>query len=82
MAPKSYLLFTTPFCPNCPPVKAFMSRLGMEGTHVDATEEQGSQQAIQFGVRSVPTVVFLDEGKHEIGRANNVSSIRMMLSDE
>ncbi len=78
---KSFLLFTTPFCPSCPAVKAYMSKLSMQGDFVDATQTEGSKKAMQYGVVSVPTVVFFDEKRNEVGRAHNVSSIRVMLSD-
>jgi glutaredoxin len=79
---RSYLLFTTPFCSSCPPVKAFVSSLPLEGAMIDATDSEGSQKAESFGVMSVPTIIFLDENKNEVGRANSVSSIRSLLSED
>jgi hypothetical protein len=78
---RSYLLFTTPFCSSCPPVKEFVRKLPLEGSLIDATESEGGQKAESFGVMSVPTIIFLDENKQEVGRANSVSAIRSILSE-
>ncbi len=78
---KRYVLFTTPFCPSCPAVKEYAKNLKLEGKVVDATDDYGSKQAIDFGVASVPTMIFFDEKDTEIGRAHNVSSIKSFLSD-
>ncbi len=74
-----YLLFTTKYCVACAPVKKFLEQKALKGEMVDAVEE--SEKAIEYGVRSVPTVVFFDEGGCEVGRANNVSDVRSILSD-
>ncbi len=78
---RSYLLFTTPFCSSCPPVKEFVKKLPLDGALIDATDPDGSQTAESFGVMSVPTIIFLDENKQEISRANSVSAIRSILSE-
>jgi len=77
---RSYLLFTTPFCKFCPTVKEYLSTLKIQGTHINATQEEG--KAINFKVSKVPTVIFLDNLGNELNRAHTISEIRNILSDD
>ncbi|MCP3683009.1 MAG: hypothetical protein GY861_09990 [bacterium] len=76
---KKYLLFTTPTCPNCPEVKDFMKTVKLEGEIVDAASEDGLKKATEFGVMSVPAVIFLDDGGNETARASTVEEINSIL---
>ncbi|MBI5176459.1 hypothetical protein HY995_00055 [Candidatus Micrarchaeota archaeon] len=76
---KKYVLFTTPYCVGCKPVKEFLKRATIDGETLDASGE-GSEKAVEMGVRSVPTVVLLDERGGEVARASNVSTLRELLS--
>lgn len=60
---RSYLLFTTPFCPNCPAVKELLKGSGLQGEVVDASQPAGLDRARKFEVMEVPTVVFFEDGK-------------------
>ncbi len=81
---RKYVLFTTPTCPSCPPVRAFLKQLEtrgeLSGENVDVTAGNGYEKAVQFNISRAPTVVFFDENR-EIGRANNVSEIKNILFD-
>jgi len=76
---KSYLLFTTPFCTTCKGVKEFLKNVSLKGSHVDASDDQGSEIAVKYNVQGVPTIVFLDENNNEVTRAFNVGTIRSIL---
>lgn len=82
---KSYLLFTTPTCPSCPPVKEFLSELeakGMlHGENIDVGNDQGYEKATQFSINRSPTVVLFDEQKQEVARAYNVQEIKSIVYD-
>jgi len=82
---KNYLLFTTPTCPSCPPVKNFLKELEQKGhllgEHIDVTQGNGYEKAIIFSISKAPTVVFFDENQQEIGRANNISEIKSIVYD-
>ena len=82
---KNYFLFTTPTCPSCPPVKSFLNELEQRGevagTVFDVTKNDGYEQAIVFNVSKAPTVVFFDEKKQEIGRANSIGEIKNIIFD-
>lgn len=77
--PTAYLLFTRQTCPNCPPVINFVSGLDMNGTKLDVDTEEGLEAARKYGVMASPTVIFLDQGKKEIFRANNVGDLKAKI---
>ena len=79
---KSYKLFTTQTCPNCPPVKEFMQTVEMEGEQIDATTDSGREDAIKHGIMAVPTVLFLDENGEVVKKANTVEEVKHILSEE
>ncbi len=82
---KNYLLFTTPTCPSCPPVKLFLKELELKGTVsgklLDVTQDNGYEKAVELHISKAPTVVFFDENQREVGRANNVSEIKSIVFD-
>jgi ribonucleoside-triphosphate reductase len=60
----AYRYFYRAGCPNCPPVREFVSRLPLKGRPVDVDTEEGLNEARETGVQSTPTVVFYDsEGR-------------------
>ena len=76
---KKYKLFTTPFCPNCPLVKEHMATLDLEGDTIDASQEEGIEEAQKLGVSSVPTVIFFDEKGEKVGEAHSMAEINEIL---
>ena len=54
----TYEMYTRKTCPNCPPVKDFMSRLDMTGRAIDVDTEEGLAEAAKKGVFASPTVIF------------------------
>ncbi|MBD5439149.1 MAG: hypothetical protein HDR37_11430 [Treponema sp.] len=76
----SYELFARRTCPNCPPVKDFLSGLSLQGKLVDVDAEEGLSEAAVKGVFSAPTVIFYDERGKEVSRAHNVPDIEEILS--
>ena len=77
---KYYMLFTTPFCKGCKSVKEFLGNVSLKGDHIDASSGEGSEIAVKYNIRGVPTVVFLDENKNEIARAHSVADIRDIIN--
>jgi len=77
---KSYLLFTTPMCPNCPEVKVFMEDVDLAGELVDASKDEGLKKASEHNVMSVPTAIFFDEDRKETARASTVDEIKQLLN--
>lgn len=80
----NYLLFTTPTCPSCPPVKALLKELEtkgqVSGEQVDVTNDNGYEKAVNFNISKAPTVVFFESGR-EIGRAHNIGEIKSIVYD-
>lgn len=76
----SYLLFTTPTCPNCPAVKTYLfGQTEISGKSIDATTPDGRALAGKFEVFSVPTVILLDEGDAEVARVHDVAGLKAAL---
>ena len=76
---KSYLLFTTPFCKACKGVKEFLGKVSLEGDHIDASSDEGSDIAVKYNVQGVPTVVFFDEQNNEITRAHTLADVKEII---
>ena len=71
----SYKYFFRQTCPNCPPVKACISRMGLPGEEIDVDTETGLEEARMFDVFASPTVIFFDAAENEVFRAHNVEGI-------
>ena len=69
--PASYILFSRATCPNCPPVKDYLSASGLPGVVVDVDTEEGLGLARRHEVLSTPTALLLAEGGAEIVRAHS-----------
>lgn len=82
---KTYLLFTTPTCSSCPPVKKFLSDLEARGTvsgeQVDVASAGGYEKAVHFGIHKAPTVILFDEEEREVGRAYSITEIKSIVYD-
>lgn len=78
--PSRYECFLRRTCPNCPPVKAYLAGLAMDGAQVDVDSEAGLQAAAAKGVFAAPTVIFYDAQNREIGRAHNVAELDAILA--
>lgn len=75
-------LFTRKTCPNCPPVKAFMSEINLNHTDFDVDTKEGFERACELGIMAAPTVVLFDGNKREIARCHNVDELESAFSAE
>jgi len=71
-------LFTLPTCPNCPPMKSYLSSCGIRGSCFNASESSGFERCKELGIQHVPTVVFFNDGK-EVGRCGDLSDTRHVV---
>lgn len=71
----SYKYFYRNSCPNCPPVKEYLSALEIKGDEVDVDTEAGLDEAQNYEVFASPTVIFFDADGKEVFRAHNVEGI-------
>lgn len=71
---KTLLFFTASWCGNCraikPIVEAEAPQKGYMIDYIDLDTEQGSIDADEYKVRSLPTLIVLDEQGVEIRRAS------------
>lgn len=71
---KTLLFFTASWCGNCraikPIVEAEAPQKGYMIDYIDLDTEQGSIDADEYKVRSLPTIIVLDEQGAEIRRAS------------
>ena len=74
-----YEFFMRKTCPNCPPVKNYMSGVLFEGRIIDVDTDEGLKEAASKGVFSAPTVIFYDQNNNETGRGHNVEEIKAVL---
>jgi len=79
-AAASYTYFFRKSCPNCPPVKNYLSGLTITGSNIDVDEKKGFAEAEKFGVCSAPTVIFFDTHGTEVFRANTLKEIEENLT--
>jgi thioredoxin-related protein len=70
------LLFTTNTCPKCPAVKSWMQENQVEYFGIDNTMLNFWEIADKYNVRSVPTLLAVDEQGKEIWRASELSEIQ------
>jgi len=75
----SFKFFYSDNCVKCPPVKEYIKTLGLNGQFVNAYSDEGIDEAQNFGVRSLPAVVFLENGV-VLNTAHSIEGIRQCLS--
>lgn len=75
---KTFLLFTTPTCPNCPAAKEMLGKSGLQGEIIDASQPEGLEKAKQYEIMEVPTAVFFEDGK-QVAKVHGVEAIEEEL---
>lgn len=76
----TYEMYTRKTCPNCPPVKDFMSKLDMPGRSIDVDTEEGLAEAAKKGVFASPTVIFYNNAGVETARCHNVEELEAVFN--
>lgn len=70
------LLFSTNTCPKCPAVRSWLETSSIEYFGIDNTMLNFWDMADKYNVRSVPTLLAVDEKGKEIWRATELSEIQ------
>ena len=78
----SYEIFTRKTCPNCPPVKEYVSELDMPGRAIDVDTKEGLAEAAKKGIFASPTVIFYNEAGVETARCHNVEELEAVFAKE
>ena len=55
------LVFSAPWCAACTALKGSLKEAGIPFNEVDVDSDEGRELAIKFGVRGLPTTLFIDE---------------------
>lgn len=76
----SYEIYTRKTCPNCPPVKEFVSELNISGKSIDVDTDSGLAEAARKGVCATPTVIFYDSEGNETVRCHNTEELKAVFS--
>jgi hypothetical protein len=71
----SYELFARKTCPNCPPVKTYMTGVSLVGHIIDVDTPDGLAEAAKKGVFAAPTVIVYNENGTEVARGHNVEEL-------
>jgi hypothetical protein len=74
-----YEFFARRTCPNCPPVKAYIENVQMDGRTIDVDSESGLAEAARKGVFAAPTVILYNSNGTEIARGHNVEELTALL---
>lgn len=72
----SYQLYTSQYCRNCPPVKAYVEGLNLEGEEIDVSTDLGISASRDYEIMSTPTVILFDKDHNELTRAYAVSELK------
>lgn len=78
----SYSFFFRQTCPNCPPVKDFLSGLKIKGDHINVDNEDGLNAAVKHNVFTAPTVIIFSDRGEELYRSDNVTGLEEYLSSK
>ncbi len=76
----TYEIYTKKTCPNCPPVKEFMSHVDLPGQAVDVDTKEGLAEAAKKGVFASPTVIFYNAEGVETARCHNVEELEAVFN--
>lgn len=80
------LMFTSPTCGPCRQMKMDLAAtgIGSEITPVDVSRPENADLMATYGVRSVPTMVFLDDDeeiiKVRVGYTGNVRDLKELFA--
>lgn len=77
----SYKFFFRTTCPNCPPVKAIIKNLDLDGESINADSTSGFTKAAIYEIFTAPTVVFLDKEGTEVKRASNATDLKKIINE-
>jgi len=74
-----FLLFYRSNCPNCPPVKAFMEQVSVQGRQVNVDTADGIAEAAAYSIMAAPTVLFFDKAGNETVRVFTVQELHKLF---
>ena len=76
--PKTFLLFTTSFCPKCPAAKKLLDSKEIKYELANALTPEGLEKAKKYEISQVPTLLVLEDGK-VVGKAHDIDEIEIEI---
>ncbi|MBI2676178.1 MAG: thioredoxin family protein [Candidatus Aenigmarchaeota archaeon] len=77
---KTFLAFVSDFCPTCKPFKEALYNTRIKGQILNIMDDATGERAVRYEIRSLPTAIFFDKERKEIGRAVSISDLRELIS--
>ena len=75
----AYSFFFKETCPNCPPVKAVIDSIELDGNKINVDDSNGLTEAMNSSVYSAPTVILYNAEGSEIYRTGNADKLKSFL---
>jgi glutaredoxin len=75
-------LFFTPMCPKCPKIKQYLETKDIEKELIDAATPDGLKKAKEYGVNTVPTVLFFDVNNTLLSQAGSLEEVKRTLENQ
>jgi ribonucleoside-triphosphate reductase len=72
-----YEFFSRKTCPNCPPVREYLTNIKDTVVNIDVDSEDGLARASELGVFAAPTVILFN-GLTEVGRAHSTDELESL----
>ncbi len=76
----SFKLFTSQYCPKCPPVKNFLKNIHVNGEEIDVSTDLGINIAKGYNVMSTPTIILFDENDRIVLEAFSIEDLKRVFS--
>ena len=76
----AYKLFYSESCPSCPAVKDYVSNLKIVGEMVNASTDEGLDEARKYGIYSTPTVLLFDQDQNILSTARTQAELQECLA--
>jgi len=73
-----YEFFSRKTCPNCPPVREYLTNIKDTVINIDVDSKDGLARASELGVFAAPTVILFN-GTNEIGRAHSTTELENLV---
>lgn len=77
-----YLQFSAAWCGPCKMLSPIMEQVKAQGIPVEKIDvDANPDMATKFGIRSVPTVILIDNNGNEVKRSNGVQTADFYISN-
>ena len=71
-----------PTCPNCHLIKEFLDEKKIGFEEIDATTDEGIEQAAKYEIMSTPIFLVVDDEGREINRVSDIDDVKKIIENE